>query len=250
MRAAVALLVIVVLFQNSPAAPTTRPAPTTQVASFRKTITKTLDLDYLVFLPASYHQGKSPLLIFLHGSGACGHDVRALSGIGPIVFANAHPDFPFVIIAPQSHSEKEWWQVESLDALLAEVLAKYDVDPDRVYLTGASMGGYGVWDWASHSPQRFAAIAPLCGEGNDDLAEELKHVPVWAFHGAKDLAVSPAEEERMVKAVNLKGGCAKLTMYPDLGHNVWTRTYQLPELYEFFLQHTRWTPPPATEPKP
>src|SRR4051812_18961074 len=79
---------------------TGEPAPTTQAANFRKTITKTIDMDYLVMLPASYgKEAKSPLLIFLHGSGAVGHNVGALNGIGPIVYAKAHAeDFPFVIV--------------------------------------------------------------------------------------------------------------------------------------------------------
>src|SRR5439155_1465792 len=83
------------------------------------------------------------------------------------------------------------------DALLDHMLATYDVDPDRVYLTGLSLGAYGVWDWSVHRPHAFAAIAPIAGEGNDDWAGELKDVPVWAFHGGKDQAVSLAEEQRM-----------------------------------------------------
>src|SRR5437016_6063381 len=82
------------------------------------------------------------------------------------------------------------------------------VKEERIYLTGVSMGAYGVWTWACHDPQRFAAIAPLAGEGNDDLAPRLKHVPVWAFHGAQDPAVAVTEEERMVKAVQRTGGDA------------------------------------------
>jgi len=90
-----------------------------------------------------------------------------------------------------------------------------------------------------HRPQAFAAIAPIAGEGNDDWAGELKRVPVWAFHGAKDQAVSLAEEQRMVNAVNKKGGSAKLTIYPDAGHNAWDRAYNDPALFDWFLSHLR-----------
>ena len=214
--------------------------PTTRPAHFEKTITKTLSYDYLVWQPRDYGKGKKvPLLIMLHGSGSCGHDLSKLRDTQVLKYAATHPDFPFMVVLPQSPSEKDWWSLETLDAWLDDVMSKYDVDPDRVYLTGISMGAYGVWDWACHRPDRFAAIAPLAGEGNDDLAAELKHVPVWAFHGARDTAVSPAEEVRMVDAVNRTGGSAKLTMYPDLGHNIGTRTYSSPELYAWLLEHRR-----------
>ena len=132
-----------------------------------------------------------------------------------------------------------WWSVESLDALLDHVLASYDVDPDRVYPTGISLGAYGVWDWSCHRPQAFAAVAPIAGEGNDDWADQLRDVPVWAFHGALDKAVNPAEEQRMVNAVIKAGGNAKLTIYPDLGHNAWDRAYSDPALFQWFLSHRR-----------
>jgi predicted peptidase len=206
-----------------------------------KTISKSIGYDFLIQLPRDYGQAgkKFPLIIFLHGSGECGDDLDEVAGHGLPKIAAAKADFPFVLVSPQSPSEKEWWTVESLDVLLDHVLEEYAVDPDRVYLTGLSMGAYGVWDWACHRPEAFAAIVPIAGEGNDDFADDLKYVPVWAFHGAKDHAVSPAEEERMVNAVNKAGGHAKLTMYPDLGHNAWDRAYRDPALYEWLLSNRR-----------
>ena len=216
-----------------------RNLPTTR-ASFHTTITKTIGYDYLILRPRSGGDTKLPLIIFLHGSGDCGKGLDQLANHAlPKIARDRKDDFPFVLIAPQMPAYDGWWSVESLDALLDHVLATEPIDPDRVYLTGISLGAYGVWDWACHRPQAFAAIAPMGGEGNDDWAPQLRDVPVWAFHGAKDKAVNPVEEERMVNAVIKAGGNAKLTMYPDLGHNVWDRAYSDPALFHWFLSHRR-----------
>ena len=220
--------------------PATRPAQ--RRGSFHKTISKSIGYEFLVQLPRDYGatDGKKfPLIIVLHGSGECGNDLSKVANQGLPKIAAQRGDFPFILVAPQLPSFKEWWSVESLDALLDHMLATYDVDPDRVYLTGLSLGAYGVWDWSVHRPHAFAAIAPIAGEGNDDWAGELKDVPVWAFHGGKDQAVSLAEEQRMVNAVNKHGGNAKLTIYPDAGHNAWDRAYNDPALFDWLLAHRR-----------
>jgi predicted peptidase len=238
------LLCLSLLTLPALAQPTTQPIHS---AAFQQTITKTIQYHYLVYLPKTYGHGrKVPVIILLHGSGSCGETPEDLQKLAPgplFRYAQSTDDFPFAIIAPQAHSELEWWPVEPLNLWLDDVMKKYDFDPDRVYLTGISMGAYGVWDWACHNPERFAAIVPMAGEGNDDLAGRLQHVPVWAFHGEKDKAVSLAEEQRMVNAVNKHGGSAKLTIYPDLGHNVWSRAMQDPALYNWLLQYRRWNPP-------
>jgi predicted peptidase len=123
--------------------------------------------------------------------------------------------------------------------LLDDVVAKCSVDKERIYLTGLSMGGYGAWALASAYPERFAAITPICGGGRGFMADKLKDVPVWAFHGAKDNVVPLKESEEMVNAVKNRGGDAKLTVYPEAGHDSWTETYNNPQLYEWFLQHRK-----------
>jgi predicted peptidase len=211
-------------------------------AAFHQTITKSIGYDYVVHLPPDYGERRKrfPLIVFLHGSGECGRSLAKVEKTPVLKYARAHADeFPFIVIAPQSPSDKDWWQVESLDALLDHALASYAIDVDRVYLTGFSMGGYGTWDWACHRPRAFAAIAPIAGQGNDDWAGDLKNVPVWAFHGAKDKAVSPTEEKRMVDAVNRAGGNAKLTLYPDAGHDAWSRTYADPSFFAWLLEQKR-----------
>ncbi|NVM57487.1 MAG: prolyl oligopeptidase family serine peptidase, partial [Desulfobacterales bacterium] len=106
-------------------------------------------------------------------------------------------------------------------------------------LTGLSMGGYGTWSLALAQPERFAAVVPICGSGKPYLACRLKDLPVWAFHGALDKLVPPKESEKMVAAIKRCGGSPRLTIYPDAGHDSWTRTYDNPELYEWLLSNVR-----------
>ena len=127
--------------------------------------------------------------------------------------------------------------LDDLRALLEDAFERYPVDRTRVYLTGLSMGGYGAWYLASAYPELFAALVPVCGGGDPDEACTLKDIPTWAFHGAKDDVVPPSESVQMVEALKQCGGDVRLTLYPDLGHNSWTRTYNTMELYSWMLQH-------------
>jgi predicted peptidase len=123
--------------------------------------------------------------------------------------------------------------------MLDEVIGQHAVDPDRVYLTGLSMGGYGTWSLAMAYPEIFAAIAPICGGGMTEWLFMLKDMPVWAFHGAEDPAVPLERGQRMVDALRAAGGDVRFTVYPGCGHDSWTQTYENPQLYEWFLQHKR-----------
>jgi len=201
----------------------------------------TLTLDYLLYLPPDYEQKDSwPLLVFLHGAGERGSDLNRVKAHGPAKLVEQGRDFPFVIVSPQC-PEGQWWPILGREvlALIDEMLERYKIDPDRVYLTGLSMGGYGTWAIASAWPERFAAIVPICGGGRGFTAANLKKVPVWAFHGAKDPVVPLSESQQMVDAVNRAGGKAKLTIYPDAEHDSWTQTYDNPELYQWLLSHQR-----------
>ena len=129
--------------------------------------------------------------------------------------------------------------IETVMTLIDEITEKYDVDESRVYLTGLSMGGYGTWTVAATFPDRFAAIAPICGEGTPVIAYKLKETPVWAFHGDEDPTVDPDGSRKMVDRVNETGGNAKLTMYEGVAHDSWTETYENDELYDWFLQHRK-----------
>ena len=106
-------------------------------------------------------------------------------------------------------------------------------------VTGVSMGGYGTWQLAAHAPERFAAIAPICGGGNPAWAERLKRMPIWAFHGDEDEVVPLRETTSMIDAVRAVGGEPRLTIYPGVAHDSWTAAYATPELYEWLLAQRR-----------
>jgi predicted peptidase len=208
---------------------------------FDKTISRTLTMKYLLYLPADYDKAekKWPLILFLHGAGERGDDLRQLEKHGPPKIVK-QKDMPFIVVSPQCPKDS-WWPKENevLVNLLDDIVSRYNVDESRIYLTGLSMGGYGSWSLGCDHPERFAAIAPICGGGEPFFGRKLKDTPVWAFHGAKDTVVPLKKTEDMVKAIKEAGGDAKLTVYPQAGHDSWTETYNKPELYEWFLKHSK-----------
>jgi predicted peptidase len=194
-------------------------------------------VSYLAFLPKSYSAKGAPvpLIIFLHGSGERGSDLNKVKAWGPPAVAEQDPSFPFMVVSPQA-PEGEWWHARLLKGMIDDVLAKYNVDRSRVYLTGLSMGGYGAWDLAISYPQYFAAIAPVCGGGNTIRIAQMKNVPTWVFHGLKDDAVPEQESARMVAALKAAGGDVKYTMLPEAGHvDAWVHAYGEAGLFDWFL---------------
>lgn len=221
-----------------------------QSRSFTKTVTETVGARYLLFLPRGYAEAPErqwPLLVFLHGAGERGDDLEMVAKHGPPKLVKDQPDFPFILVSPQCPAGGRWSDAVVL-GLIDEVMADQRVDPARVYLTGLSMGGYGTWSLGLTHPERFAAIAPICGGGDvvkilladPEKVRALRTLPVRAFHGAKDPVVPPVESERMVDALKRFGARdVQLTVYPEAQHDAWTETYANPELYEWFLSHRR-----------
>jgi predicted peptidase len=206
-----------------------------------------LTADYLLFLPQGYDASSArrwPLILFLHGAGERGTNIWLVAKHGPPKIDTAETNFPFIVVSPQCPDGKIWSN-DLLIALLDDIENKCAVDLHRVYLTGISMGGFGTWNLGLTHPERFAAIAPICGGGEfitPYLASksELKNLPVWAFHGAKDPVVPLEESQRMVSLLKKIGvNEVKFTVYPEAQHDCWTQTYANPELFEWFLQHSR-----------
>lgn len=196
---------------------------------------------YLERLPQDYDcspDRKYPLILFLHGAGERGLDLDAVRIHGPHKYLLDHPELPFIVIEPQCPPDGWWNPAEVLD-LLDKVCAHYRVDPERIYLTGLSMGGYGTWSVVPQAPRRFAAAVPICGQGNVRDAAKMTGTPLWVFHGAKDPVVPVSGSKEMVRAVKRAGGNVKFTLYPEAQHNSWTQTYSNPELYTWLLQHRR-----------
>ncbi|MEW6157185.1 MAG: prolyl oligopeptidase family serine peptidase [Verrucomicrobiota bacterium] len=214
---------------------------------FEREITKSVRADYLLFLPADYDKQKErrwPLILFLHGAGERGTNLAKVKVHGPPKLVASKPEFPFIVISPQC-PDGQIWSNEVLMELIDHVTKEQRVDTNRIYLTGLSMGGYGTWSLALAHPDRFAAIAPICGGGSTlqillpdpQKAQALRQLPVWAFHGAKDKLVVQEETERMIQALKRIGNQPRLTIYPEAEHDSWTETYNNQELYDWFLQH-------------
>ena len=218
------------------------PPGSQQSRMFEKEITKTVSCNYLLFLPEDYgkKQQRWPLMLFLHGAGERGSDLKKVKVHGPPKIVENRKDFPFILVSPQC-PEDDWWteKVEVLINLVDDIAARYKVDKKRIYLTGLSMGGYGTWALASAYPERFAAIAPICGGGSRIMSLRLKDIPIWVFHGGKDPVVPLEESEEMVNAIRKRGGEVKFTIYPEAGHDSWTESYNNQELYDWFLEHRK-----------
>ncbi len=198
-------------------------------------------LNYLLYLPADYDkQAQWPLMLFLHGAGERGDDLALVKRHGPPKLIDQGKSFPFIVVSPQCAKDRFWSsQMLELTALLDEIVAKYKVDRDRISVTGLSMGGFGTWSLAAYTPDRFAAIVPICGGGEVLSTRVLTHLPVWAFHGAKDPAVPLERSVQMIDALKKRHGDARLTVYPNALHDSWTATYENPELYEWLLKQRR-----------
>ena len=218
---------------------TTATGPGMHAESFTGTITRTVSAKYLISLPEGYGNvdQKWPLVLFLHGAGESGSDLELVKIHGPARLIAAGKQFPFIMVAPQCPSRQPWSE-DVLGSLLDNIEDKYAVDKSRVYVTGLSMGGYGTWGLAMRYPDRFAAIVPICGGGDESQICSIKNLPVWAFHGAKDPVVPLSESQKMVDALKACGGDPKLTVYPEAGHDSWTETYNNPDVYTWLLSHS------------
>ena len=200
-----------------------------------------IKMAYQLYLPKGYQEDVKkewPLILFLHGSGERGSDIELVTKHGIPKIVKEKPDFPFIALSPQC-PEGTIWRTETVSALLDDIEQEYRVDKNRIYLTGLSMGGFGTWELACKEPNRFAAIAPICGGGNSFLAVwNLKDQPVWVFHGKKDSVVPVENSDVMVNALKKMNPNIKYTVYPEADHDSWTETYNNPELYTWFLSHS------------
>lgn len=198
-----------------------------------------VEMNYLLALPKDYDkQDTWPLVLFLHGAGERGDNLDLVKKHGPPKLIGEGKDFPFIVVSPQCPKDV-WWEPTELTALLDQIVKTHKVDEDRIYVTGLSMGGFGTWRLAAYTPDRFAAIAPICGGGEKYWARRFSHLPTWAFHGAKDQGVPLERSQEMIDAMKEKGGKPKLTIYPEAEHDSWTETYNNPEFYEWLLKQKR-----------
>jgi predicted peptidase len=218
---------------------------------------------YQVYAPRDWSkQRKWPVILFLHGAGERGDDglIQTEVGVGRAI--RRYVDrFPAIVVMPQCRKD-QWWTQDAMQeqALKAfeQSVKEFNGDPERFYLTGISMGGYGTWSIASKNPGKFAALVPICGgvrtparvaipgvasdSDGDPYAETARKIgktPVWIFHGGADTIVPPDESRKMNEALKAAGGDVKYTEYENVTHNSWDNAYAEPELMKWMLSKIR-----------
>lgn len=204
---------------------------------------RTLALDYLLSVPAAHDpDGEGvPVVLFLHGAGERGDDLDRVKAWGPPRMVDAGHDFGAIVVSPQCPAGS-WWtdHLETLELLLDHIAATYNVDADRIYVTGLSMGGYGTFALGARNPGRYAALVPICGGGLYFDALRLSGMPMWVFHGDADNVVPVEESRRMVEAANSRNGeRARLTEYEGVGHNSWGRAYADEAMWAWMFEQRR-----------
>lgn len=200
-------------------------------------------LRYLIHLPDDYDADPGrlwPVVLFLHGAGERGSDLDLAAVHGPPRLADAGREFPFILVTPQCSESSQWVaELSTLSVLLDEVIATHRIDPARVSVTGLSMGGFGTWSLAVRYPDRFSAIAPICGGLWMQSAAPIRSLPVWAFHGDADEVVPISATEQILTELRSLDADVRFTRYAGVGHDSWTETYDNPEFYDWLLSHRR-----------
>ena len=225
-------------------------------------------LNYLLHTPmGDKPQAGWPLMLFLHGYGECGSNLEKVKKHGPPKLVGTTDALQgCVLVSPQCPRDS-WWRVEALYALMEEVIeSRGDIDRRRLYVTGLSMGGYGIWSFISRHPSYLAAVIPICG-GGDPLRlpanrppvkmgiknefdpaglKRARNLPVWTFHGSKDRSVPIGETEMLVRSLRAAGARqVRFTVYPQAGHvAAWQRAYRNPAVWEWLFAQ-RAVPPRA-----
>lgn len=225
-------------------------------------------LPYRLLTPLDSYQGqpaaRAPLVVLLHGAGERGDDNRAQLKNGAAELLGdpvARRYYPCYFALPQCPEGRRWVEVDwtaashslprspsgplaAVLALIAHLKKSQPIDPDRVYVIGLSMGGYGVWDLISRGPEQIAAAVAVCGGGDESQAPRLvkpRELPLWAFHGARDEVVPVTRSRKMIEALKRAGGSPRYTEYPDVGHDAWVPAFREPQLLPWLFAQRRPT---------
>jgi predicted peptidase len=202
---------------------------------------------FYVFVPLKMTgEGRVPVMLFLHGSGERGDNNvdQLMTGLGPAIWKRK-PTFPFVVVMPQCRPGAGWlangddakWAL----GMLRQIQAEFDTDPDRVVLTGLSMGGSGTWSIAATDPTAWSAIVPMCARPSPETARAFAdaRLPIWNFCGDKDRAETVEANRAMAAALTQAGANAQYTEYPGVPHNCWDNAYGTDALYPWMLAQSR-----------
>jgi predicted peptidase len=209
---------------------------------FDASLTHRVHVSYLLFLPASYATTPEthwPLILYLHGGSLRGDDVERLKTLGLPHKLESEPDFPFVVVSPQCPAGEIWTDAEAVDALLRQVIHDCRIDPNRVYVTGHSMGGRGALYFAYRLPSRFAAVLALSPLSPITAwAGTLAKVPLWLVHGSRDSLAPIADTKELVQAVEREGGRPRFDTLTDRDHFI-LDVYERRDIYQWLLQQKR-----------
>jgi predicted peptidase len=218
------------------------PASHQQAHLFDATVSHRVHLSYLLFVPASYAttpKTRWPLILYLHGGSLRGDDVERLRTLGLPHRLESKPDFPFIVVSPQCPAGEIWTDAEAIDALLDRVIHDCRVDPQRIYVTGHSMGGRGALYLAYRLPSRFAAVLSLSPISPITAwSRQLAQIPLWLFHGTADTLAPVAETKQLVQAVEVAGGHPRFNSLEGRDHFI-LDVYDQPDTYEWLLQQKR-----------
>ena len=197
-------------------------------------------IPYLLYQPKNYSDtgNKVPLMLFLHGRGESNGPLSVVAKWGPPRRLAAGEHMDYLVVSPQCPRES-FWSKDDQQARLLELLAyitkTYNIDEDRIYLTGLSMGGFGTWRLAADHADMFAAAAPVCGKGDPKNGAKLTQLPIWAWHGTEDTTVPYKGSAEMVDAIQAAGGTkVRFTTLEHIGHFSWQAAYQSDDLYRWF----------------
>jgi predicted peptidase len=213
---------------------------------------KKVKYKYLISVPEGYEKesGKEwPVIFYLHGRHASGTNLKSLERYGLPYFLKNGKKLDFIVVSPQCPWSKNWASEDWFNPIYDEVASKYSVDESRIYMIGISMGGFGTWALANRMPDRFAAIAPMCGGADVRWADNLSKIPTWIFHGTADRQIPISRSEVMVKALEKKNANLKFSRLKNQGHDI-SRQFNNDELYVWLSQFSTKKIPFWEEPLP
>jgi len=214
------------------------------------------NLPFRYFVPPGYDDAQAyPLILFLHGAGERGSDNEAqlnnnANGAMQLIGDSQLALQPIFMIAPQCPTDG-WWSGATLTSaigLVDQIAADYHIDPERIYVTGLSMGGMGTWSAITAQPTRFAAAVPMSGNGDTNAAASVSTLPIWFFHANNDPTVGVEGSDNLVAALRNAGASTIYTRYDTGGHGIWPVAYGHPLLYAWLVSQGRGNPSTITPP--
>ncbi len=197
-------------------------------------------IQYNLALPNRYDPTeKHPLIIYLHGAGGRGHDLKNVGYPYMMESYILEHDLNVMVAAPLCEFDNWYMCFTELIEFVRFASTMEGVDPDRVYLMGSSMGGYATWAMLMCVPELIAAAVPICGGGMPWNCGRFKDMPLRVIHGVEDGAVDFTESVKMVRAARAFGAKVEFILLPDWGHNVWEPALYELGCVEWLMEHRR-----------